>query len=393
MVLCELSVLEKMGRIVAVPAAGVNRNNRPMHRVTLIPGDGIGPEVIEAARRALEATGVAFEWDRQDAGAELFERAGDPMPASVIDSIRERGVALKGPTSTPAGKGFRSINLALRQELDLYAGIRPCRAFAGVASARPGTDVVIVRMNQEDLYAGIEYGYDTPEAAALRELVAASDGVRLGEDTGLSIKPISLSASRRVVRRAFEYARANGRAKVTAVHKATVMHHTDGLFLRAASEVAEEYGDVEYEHRLVDSMAAELVARPERCDVLVMPVLYGDILSDIGAALIGGLGMAPGCSVSDRHALFEAVHGSAPRHRGANRANPTAAMLSGRLLLDHLGEHAAAERLEAAIRGVIAEGRAVTYDVKASADDPTAVGTREFADAVVGRLAGADARA
>jgi len=357
-----------------------------MHHVTLIPGDGVGPDVIDAARRALEATGVAFEWDRRDAGAELFEREGDPMPAAVIDSIRERGVALKGPTSTPAGQGFRSINLALRQELDLFAGIRPCRTFAGVASARPGTDVVIVRMNQEDLYAGIEYGHATPEAAALRELVAASGGERLGEDTGLSLKPISLSGSRRVVRRAFEYARANGRAKVTAVHKATVMRHTDGLFLQAASEVAEEYGDIAFDQRLVDSMAAELVARPEHCDVLVMPVLYGDILSDIGAALVGGLGMAPGCSVGDRHAVFEAVHGSAPRHRGRNRVNPAAAMLSGRLLLDHLGEHDAAERLEAAIRAVIAEGRTVTYDLKAAPDDPAAAGTREFADAVVARV-------
>ena len=295
-------------------------------------------------------------------------------------------MALKGPTSTPVGRGFRSINLALRQELDLYAGIRPCRAFAGVASARPGTDIVIVRMNQEDLYAGIEYGHATAEAAALRELLAERGGPRLSGDTGLSIKPISLSASRRVARRAFEYARANGRAKVTAVHKATVMRHTDGLFLQAASEVAEDYADVAFDQRLVDSMAAELVAHPERCDVLLTPVLYGDILSDIGAALVGGLGMAPGCSVSDRCAVFEAVHGSAPRHRGRNRANPAAAMLSGRLLLEHLGEHAAAARLEAAIGEVIAEGRAVTYDLKASPDDPTAAGTSAFADAVVAAM-------
>jgi isocitrate dehydrogenase (NAD+) len=360
-------------------------NGAPPHRVTLIPGDGIGPDVIDAARRALEATGVAFEWDRQEAGAELFEREGDPMPPGVIESIRERGAALKGPTSTPRGAGFRSINLALRQELDLYAGIRPCKAYPGVATARAGTDLTIVRMNHEDLYAGIEYAHSSPEAAALRDLIASTDGSRLADDVGLSIKPISISASRRVARRAFAYARASGRSTVTAVHKATVMRHTDGLFLRAVSEVAEEYADIAFDDRLVDSMAAELVAHPERCDVLVAPVLYGDVLSDIGAALVGGLGMAPGFSVGDGCAVFEAVHGSAPRHRGHDRANPSAAMLSGALLLRHLGEHAAADRLEAAIAAVIEEGRTVTYDVVRKQTAP--VGTRAYADAVVERLA------
>jgi isocitrate dehydrogenase (NAD+) len=357
------------------------------HRVTLIPGDGVGPEVIDAARYVLEATGVAFDWDRRDAGAERYEREGDdPLPAAVIESIRERGIALKGPTSTPTGQGFRSINLRLRDELDLFAGIRPCKAFDGVHSVRASVDVVIVRMNHEDLYAGIEYAHDTNDGAALREFIDRTQGRRLAEDAGLSIKPLSSSASERVIRYAFEYARAHGRRKVTAVHKATVMRHTDGLFLRTASAVCADYPDIEFEERLVDAMAAELVAHPERCDVLVLPVMYGDILSDLAAALVGGLGLAPGMNVGDRVAVFEAVHGTVPKHRGRDRVNPAAAILSGALMLRHIGEQDAAAQVEMAIGDVIREGSALTYDLQPSSRASRAAGTREFAEAVVAAL-------
>jgi isocitrate dehydrogenase (NAD+) len=352
------------------------------HRVTLIPGDGVGPEVIDAARSVLEATGVAFEWDRRDAGAGQYERGGDPLPVEVLDSIRERGVALKGPTATPTGAGFRSINVLLRDELDLFAGVRPCKAFDGVASARRGTDVVVVRMNHEDLYAGIEYAHDADDGAALREFVERTRGRRLPDDTGLSLKPLSASASERVIRYAFEYARQHGRHKVTAVHKATVMRHTDGVFLSTASAVCTEYPDIEFDQRLVDAMAAELVAHPERCDILVLPVMYGDILSDLAAALVGGLGLAPGMNAGDRIAVFEAVHGTAPKHRGRDRVNPSAAMLSGAMMLRHLGEDRAADRLEQAIGDVIREGSVLTYDLQPPSSTSPAAGTRAFAEAV-----------
>jgi isocitrate dehydrogenase (NAD+) len=355
-----------------------------MHRVTLIPGDGIGPEVIGAAQRAIDATGVAIEWDRHDAGAELHEREGDPLPVAVLESIRERGVALKGPTATPAGSGFRSVNLALRRELGLFAGIRPCKTYAGVPGARPGMDVVIVRMNLEDLYAGIEYERSSEEAAALRGLIRAADGIEIGADAGFSIKPLSVSQCRRVAREAFEYARAHDRERVTAVHKATVMRHTDGLFLQAAAEIAGEYPDIAFDDRLVDTAAAELVTHPERSDVIVTPLLYGDILSDVAAALVGGLGMAPGMNVGDGIAVFEAVHGSAPKHRAQDRANPSAAILSGVMLLRRLGEEQAAGRLERALAAVIADGRSLTYDLRSSHEG--AVGTRTFTEAIVSVL-------
>lgn len=356
------------------------------HRVTLIPGDGVGPNVIDAARAVLEATGVAFEWDRKDAGAEHHERGGEPLGADVLDSIRERGVALKGPTSTPTGAGFRSINLLLRDQLDLYAGVRPCKAFDGVHSARAGTDVVIVRMNHEDLYAGIEYEHDGGDGAALREFIARTRGRRLADDVGLSIKPLSRAASERVIRYAFEYARAHGRRKVTAVHKATVMRHTDGLFLQVASAVRAEYPEIEFEERLVDAMAAELIAHPERCDVLALPVMYGDILSDVAAALVGGVGLAPGMNVGDGVAVFEAVHGTAPKHRGRDRVNPAAAILSGAMMLRHLGEQDAADRLERAIGRVIREGAVLTYDLQPPGRASRAAGTCAFAEAVAAAL-------
>jgi len=353
------------------------------HQVTLIPGDGIGPEVCEAARRAIEATSAPIEWDVQEFGAEAYLREGPPLLERVIGSVRERGVALKGPTSTPSGKGFRSINIALRRELDLYAGVRPSRALPGIPTPFPEIDVVVVRMNTEDLYAGIEYGRDDETAARLREIVAATKGTVLPPDTGVSLKPLSHDAAGRVAGAAFEHARANGRRRVTAVHKATVMRATDGLFLEACREVAAGYADIEFDDRLVDNACAKLVMRPEECDVLVMPMMYGDIVSDVAAGLVGGLGVAPGANLGDDAAVFEAVHGSAPRHGGHNRANPLAMMLSGVMLLHHVGEEAAAARLEGAIEDVTREGRALTYDL---ARDRPPAGTSEVADAVVERL-------
>ena len=353
--------------------------------MTLIPGDGIGPEVCAAARRALEATGVPFEWDLQDIGAESYAREGPPLLERTIASVRERGLALKGPTATPAGKGFRSLNIALRNELDLYAGIRPSKHYPGVRTPFPGADVVVVRMNLEDLYAGIEFAPDEDAAQTLRELVRETRGVEISPAAGISLKPLSGPASARVALRAFEYARANERRKVTAVHKATVMRHTDGVFLAACREVAAGFPDIEFDDRLVDSVCHQLVSHPEECDVLLAPIMYGDILSDVAAGLVGGLGMAPGANVGDDAAVFEAVHGSAPRRAGQNRANPFALMLSGVLLLRHVGEEDAAARLEAAIAAVIADDR-VTYDLKASRDDPTAASTSEVTDAVIAGL-------
>ena len=354
------------------------------HRVTLIPGDGIGPEVCDAARRAIEATGVAIEWDLQEFGAEAYVREGPALLERVIASVRERGVALKGPTSTPSGGGFRSINIALRRELDLYAGVRPCRSLPGIPTPFPAVDIVVVRMNGEDLYAGIEYPRDDETASTLRELVATTRGVELADDSGVSLKPLSRTGSARVARLAFEYARANGRRTVTAVHKATVMRATDGLFLEACREVAAGYPDVEFDDRLVDNACAKLVMRPQECDVLVMPIMYGDIVSDVGAGLIGGLGVAPGANLGDDAAVFEAVHGSAPKHAGHDRANPLAMMLSGAMMLHHLGEDDAAERLEGAIGEVTREGNTLTYDL--ARDGRPAARTSEVAEAVVARL-------
>ncbi len=356
------------------------------YRVTLIPGDGIGPEVTEATRRVLEATGVSFNWDVVHAGAGVQEKYGTPLPEHVLQSIRKNRVALKGPVTTPVGSGFRSINVALRKELELYACLRPCKSYPGVPSARKDVDIVVVRENTEDLYSGIEFEKGTPQAAELIKLLAETHGVAVRADSGFSLKPISETGSRRIVRFAFSYARANKRSKVTAVHKANIMKFSDGLFLSVAREVAREYPDIEFEDRIVDNMTMQLVKKPQQFDVIVAPNLYGDILSDLCAGLVGGLGVAPGANIGDRLALFEPTHGSAPKYKGLNKANPMAMMLSGLMMLQHVGEKDTAWRLEKAIADVIAEGKNVTYDLKPDAEQAQAVGTSEVADAVIKKL-------
>jgi isocitrate dehydrogenase (NAD+) len=357
------------------------------HRVTFIPGDGTGPEISEATRRVLEGTGVEFEWDFQDAGADVYEAEGTPLPDRVLESIRERGLAIKGPITTPVGSGFRSINVALRKELDLYACLRPCKAYEGVRTRFPETDIVIVRENHEDLYAGVEYELGDPNTEKLRQFIKETEGTELREDIGVSIKPISVYGTQRIVREAFEYARANGRSKVTLAHKANIMKHTDGLFLKVDREVAaNEYSDIEFEDRIIDNLCNQLVSRPEEYDVVVLPNLYGDIVSDLGAGMIGGLGLAPGANVGDEYAVFEAVHGSAPKYKGQNKINPMALMLSGVMLLRHIDEREAADRMEGAIAEVIREGKSVTYDMKPTRDDPTAVGTSDVATAIIEKM-------
>ena len=331
------------------------------YAVTLIPGDGIGPELADAARKVLEATGIGFNWDVQEAGEATIASEGTPLPDRVIESIRANGVALKGPITTPVGSGFRSVNVGLRQALELYANVRPARTMKGVETRYEGVDLIIVRENTEDLYAGIEH--------------------RVGPDAAESIKIITRAASQRIARYAFEYAVRNGRRKVTAVHKANIMKLSDGLFLESVQQVAAEYaGRVEFEDRIVDNMCMQLVQKPELYDVLVLPNLYGDIVSDLAAGLVGGLGVAPGANIGEKSAVFEPVHGSAPKYAGQNRANPTALILSGALMLRHLGETDAADALESATRDVIADGTTVTYDLGGTA------GTREFAEAVAARL-------
>jgi isocitrate dehydrogenase (NAD+) len=331
------------------------------YAVTLIPGDGIGPELADAARKVLEATGIGFTWDVQEAGEATIASEGTPLPDRVIESIRANGVALKGPITTPVGSGFRSVNVGLRQALELYANVRPARTMKGVETRYEGVDLIIVRENTEDLYAGIEH--------------------RVGPDAAESIKIITRAASQRIARYAFEYAVRNGRRKVTAVHKANIMKLSDGLFLESVQQVAAEYaGRVEFEDRIVDNMCMQLVQKPELYDVLVLPNLYGDIVSDLAAGLVGGLGVAPGANIGEKSAVFEPVHGSAPKYAGQNRANPTALILSGALMLRHLGETDAADALESATRDVIADGTTVTYDLGGTA------GTREFAEAVAARL-------
>jgi isocitrate dehydrogenase (NAD+) len=356
------------------------------HRVTFIPGDGVGPELSEATRRVLEGTGVEFDWDVQDAGADVVETYGTPLPEHVLESIRSNGVAIKGPITTPVGTGFRSVNVALRKELDLYACLRPCKWYPGVRSRYEDVDVVIVRENTEDLYAGIEFEQGTPEVHKLIDFIADQTGKRIREDSGISIKPISVTGTRRIVEYAFDYAGRYGRKKVTAVHKANIMKFSDGLFLETAREVAKEHPGVEFEDRIVDNLSMQMVQRPEEYDVLVLPNLYGDIVSDLCAGLIGGLGVAPGANIGERAAVFEATHGSAPKYKGMNKVNPMAMMFSGVLMLRHLEEDEAADRLESAIAAVIAEGKSVTYDMKPTRDDPTAVGTSDVADAVIEKL-------
>jgi isocitrate dehydrogenase (NAD+) len=362
------------------------------YEVTLITGDGTGPELAEAARKCVDATGVDINWDLQEAGVDVMERLGTPIPDSVMDSVRRTRCALKAPITTPVGTGFRSINVYLRQELGLFACIRPCKYYPGVRSyfSELGVDLIVVRENTEDLYAGVEFEADKPETSQLIEFVNGLPSDRkiktMGQETGVSIKPISVSGTEQIVRCAFDYARQNGRKKVTAVHKANIMKFSDGLFLATARRVAEQYTDIEFEDRIVDNMCMQLVQKPELYDVMVLPNLYGDILSDLGAGLVGGLGVAPGMNVGPEGAVFEATHGSAPKYKGQNKVNPTALILSGMLMLRHLGETEAAERLEKAVADVIAEGKDVTYDLKPHRDDPTAVGTQDMAAAICGKL-------
>jgi isocitrate dehydrogenase (NAD+) len=356
------------------------------HSVTLIPGDGTGPELTEATRRVLEATGIPFAWDVREAGVDVMESAGTPLPAETLDSIRRNGIALKGPITTPIGTGFRSVNVALRHELGLFACVRPCKSYAGVRSRYDNVDVVIVRENTEDLYAGIEYESGAVDATRVIEMLNSLQARQIAPTSGISVKPISPEASERIIRYAFEYARDHDRSRVSCITKANIMKFTDGLFLSVFREVAREFPEIEAWETLVDALCMGLVQRPEEFDVLVLPNLYGDIISDLTAGLVGGLGVAPGANIGPDSAVFEATHGSAPKYKGQNKVNPTAMILSGKLMLDHLGEADAAHRLEAAVAAVIAEGDRVTYDMKPSRDDPTAVGTAEFADAIIEQL-------
>jgi isocitrate dehydrogenase (NAD+) len=352
------------------------------HDVTFIPGDGTGPELAEATRRVLEATGVDFNWDRHEAGIDEYEKHGNPFPEVTLTSLKTTGVGIKGPTTTPVGSGFRSVNVLLRKELDLYACIRPCKSYEGVRTRFPETDLVIVRENTEDLYAGIEFERGTADNASLREKLADL-GATVREDAGISIKPISEFGSERIVRSAFEYAIAHGRPKVTAAHKANIMKFSDGVFLEVARRVALDYPDVDFEDRIIDNLCNQLVMHPEEYHVVVLPNLYGDIVSDLCAGMIGGLGLAGGANIGTQAAVFEATHGSAPKYAGQNRMNPTALMLSGVYMLDYLEEVEAARAMEDAIAAVIRKGEKVTYDLKPSRTDPTAVGTSQFADAVI----------
>src|SRR5579875_364608 len=360
------------------------------YRVTLIPGDGTGPELTEATRRVMDAaiatSGSSFDWDEQPAGVDIMETAGTPLPDATLESIRERGLALKGPITTPIGTGFRSVNVALRYELDLYACVRPCKSYPGMRTRFSDVDVVIVRENTEDLYAGIEYEAHSEDADKVIEFLNRLQDKKIREGSGLSVKPISEYGSQRIIRYAFDYARGNGRKRVHCVTKSNIMKHTDGLFLSVFREVAKEYPDIEPWENLVDATCMGLIQRPEEWDVLVLPNLYGDILSDLTAGMVGGLGVAPGANIGEKAAVFEATHGSAPKYKGQNKVNPTAMILSGMMLLRHVNENDAADRLEHAVSTVIAEGVNVTYDLKPHRDDPTAVGTSEYADAIIAKI-------
>jgi len=360
---------------------------KQMHNVTLIPGDGIGPEVAEAAQRCIDATGVKIKWARELAGAEAKEKTGELLPAATLESIRKNRVCLKGPIITPIGEGFRSVNVAIRQALGLYACVRPAKSYQGVQSRYQDIDLVIVRENSEDLYSGIEFEEGSSQAKELIEKIEKLADRKIRPDSGISIKPISKYASERIVRFAFEYCLKAGRKKVTAVHKANIMKFTDGLFLKTAREVAKDYeGKILFEEAIVDNMSMQLVQKPKNYDVLVLPNLYGDIISDLCAGLVGGLGVAPGANIGKDMAVFEAVHGAAPKYQGQNKVNPTAMILSGVLMLEYLGEDLAAGKLKEAIKKVLAEGKSVTYDLKSNRDDPASVGTQEMADAIIKTL-------
>lgn len=358
-----------------------------MYKITLIPGDGIGPEVTEAARRCIEATGLDVNWQVVNAGTRVLEEEGTPLPDKVINSIKENKIALKGPIVTPVGEGFRSVNVALRKTLDLYACLRPCKSYPGSRALHDNVDIVVVRENTEGLYAGIEFEEGKGKTKDLIKTIDKLTSLKIKDDSGISIKPISISSTKRIVKFAFEYALKNNRKKVTAVHKANIMKFSDGLFLRVAREVAKEYEpDIEFEDAIVDNMCMQLVLRPHNFDILVLPNLYGDIISDLCAGLVGGLGLSGGANIGDECAVFEATHGAAPKYAGKNRVNPTAMILSAILLLRHINEHDKAKTLENAVKEVIKEGKFVTYDLKEDRNDPTAVGTSEMADAIIGKM-------
>jgi len=356
------------------------------HGITLIPGDGIGPEVMAATTRVLDASGVDLRWDVASAGATALENEGSLLPEDTLASIARNGVALKGPVATPVGTGFRSVNVALRKELGLYAAVRPCRSRPGVSSRYEDVDIVVVRENTEDLYAGIEFEKDTPATRDIIDALSQHRDERVAADSGISIKVISETASRKVVTFAFDYARANGRGKVTAVHKANIMKSTDGLFLEVARDVARGYADVEFDDWIIDALCAELVGRPQEFDVLVLPNLYGDIVSDLCAGLIGGMGVAPGANIGESATVFEPVHGTAPSIAGRNQANPMASILSGVMMLRQIGERAAADRVEEALTEVLIEGESTTADLHSDDERSEGAGTSEMADAVIARL-------
>lgn len=359
------------------------------YKITLIPGDGIGPEVTQAARRCIEATGLNLDWEEVVAGQVALKEFGDILPKSVLESIRKNRVALKGPIITPIAEGFRSVNVAIRQSLDLYACVRPAKSYSGVKSPFKDIDLIVIRENSEDLYAGIEFEEGKSTTKKLIKDLEKYSQKKIREDSGISIKPISKYASERIIRFAFEYAIKFKRKKVTVVHKANIMKFTDGLFLKTAREVAQGYTNkITFEEAIVDNLTMQLIQKPQNYDVLVLPNLYGDIISDLCAGLVGGLGVAPGANIGDNMAVFEAVHGAAPKYKGLNKVNPTAMILSGVLMLRYIKEEKAADKLEEAVKEVLAEGKYVTYDLKANRDDPTAVGTKEMADAIIKKLKG-----
>lgn len=355
------------------------------YRITLIPGDGIGPEITEVTKDCIKAAGVDIDWDIQQAGECAIEKYGTPIPDGTLESIEKNKLCLKAPLTTPVGSGFRSVNVYIRQRFNLYVCLRPFKFYEGVRSRYSGLNMVVVRENMEDLYAGIEFERGKKDTEELIGFISKTTGKEIKEDSGISIKPISAGNSERIVRFAFEYARKNKRKKVTAIHKANIMKFTDGLFLDVARKVAGEYTDIEFEDRIVDNMAMQLVQKPELYDILVCPNLYGDILSDLCAGLVGGLGLSPGANIGEEIAVFEATHGSAPKYRGLNKVNPSALLLAGIMMLDYIGESKKAEKIEQALADVIKEGKCVTYDFR----EPGAadcVGTREMGQAIINKL-------
>lgn len=357
------------------------------HKIALIYGDGIGPEVTQAAVGCIEATGVAVEWERVLVGEEAMQKYGSVLPEEAKAALKRSRLALKGPVSTPIGGGFRSVNVQMRQELDLYACVRPCRSYAGVRAPYQNVDLIIIRENTEDLYAGIEFEEGKEDTRNLLRRITELSAKKIRPDSAISIKPISVTGTRRIARFAFEYALTHGRKKVTCVQKANIMKFTDGLFLKTAREVAQDYqGRIDFEERLVDNMCMQLVLKPQDYDCLVLPNLYGDIISDLCAGLVGGLGVAPGANIGDECAIFEPTHGSAPKYKGKNKVNPAAMILSGVMMLNYIGEQDAAGRLEKAVAEVLKEGKTVTYDLKENRDDPQAAGTREMAEAIIKKL-------